>query len=114
MHTQANSISMAKQTVAVLFMFVGALALLPAQSRSQFDVLIRNGRLVDGTGSPWRYADVAVLNGRIAAVGKVNGSARQTIDASGLVVSPGFIDILDNPSSTFWWTVVQPVSCCRV
>src|SRR5690349_1288359 len=65
-----------------------------AQSTPTFDILMRNGRVVDGTGSPWYTADIGILNGNIAAIGKLNGPAKQTIDASGLVVAPGFIDML--------------------
>ncbi|MBI1394627.1 MAG: amidohydrolase family protein [Betaproteobacteria bacterium] len=57
-----------------------------------FDLLIRNGLVVDGTGGAPRRADVAVSGGRIAEVGDVDGTARQTVDASDLVVAPGFID----------------------
>jgi N-acyl-D-amino-acid deacylase len=58
------------------------------------DTLIRNGRLVDGSGNPWRRADVGVRDGRIAAVGLLGeATANATIDASGKVVAPGFIDI---------------------
>jgi len=56
------------------------------------DLLIKNGALVDGTGAPTRRADVGIAGGRIAAVGKVSESAKRTIDASDLVVAPGFID----------------------
>ncbi|MBA4063421.1 MAG: N-acyl-D-glutamate deacylase [Isosphaera sp.] len=58
-----------------------------------FDVLIRNGRVVDGSGLPWFHADVGVTGDRIAAVGRLTGAAaRQTLDAAGKVVSPGFVD----------------------
>jgi len=57
-----------------------------------YDVLITNGRIVDGSGEPAYAGDVAVANGKIAAVGKVDGPARQTLDARGQVVAPGFID----------------------
>jgi N-acyl-D-aspartate/D-glutamate deacylase len=57
------------------------------------DVLIRNGTLIDGTGAAARRADVGIANGRIAAIGKVEGEAKSTIHADGLTVAPGFIDI---------------------
>ena len=56
------------------------------------DLLLKNGALVDGTGAPARRADVGIAGGRIAALGKLNESAKRTIDASDLVVAPGFID----------------------
>ncbi len=57
-----------------------------------YDLLIKNGSVVDGTGAPARHADVAVSGGRIVAIGKVTDSAKNVIDASDCVVSPGFID----------------------
>ena len=61
------------------------------------DVLIRGGRVVDGTGNPWRHADVALSGDRVLDVlppGTMDpGRARQTVDAAGMVVCPGFIDI---------------------
>jgi dihydroorotase/N-acyl-D-amino-acid deacylase len=79
---------------STLFAVVVSQAVLVAQSGPQFDILIRNGHVVDGTGSPWYTGDVAILNGRIAAIGKLNTPARRIIDASELVVAPGFIDML--------------------
>ncbi|MBM3804910.1 MAG: D-aminoacylase [Acidimicrobiia bacterium] len=58
-----------------------------------FDVLIRNGRVIDGTGSPVVLSDVAIAGDKIVAVGKLEGAAKETIDATGLVVTPGFIDL---------------------
>lgn len=69
-----------------------ALAVLPAAA--QYDVLIRNARVIDGTGNPWFHASVAVKDGRIAAVGRLEGAtAARVIDAAGRVVTPGFIDV---------------------
>ena len=62
---------------------------------NRFDVVIRNGRIVDGTGAPWFRGDVGISGDRIAAVGSLAGTpAAVTIDATDLVVSPGFIDLL--------------------
>ena len=57
-----------------------------------FDVLVRGGTVYDGTGAPGRVADVGVKDGRIAAIGELDGDG-ETIDAAGLAVTPGFIDI---------------------
>jgi N-acyl-D-amino-acid deacylase len=64
----------------------------PAQT---YDLIIRNGKIVDGTGNPWFYGDVAILADRIASVGRIpaGSDARREIDAKGLVVAPGFIDM---------------------
>ena len=57
-----------------------------------YDVLIKNGTLIDGTGSPARQGSIAITNGQITEVGDIDGAATQTIDADGAVVAPGFID----------------------
>ncbi|HKD15961.1 MAG TPA: D-aminoacylase, partial [Candidatus Angelobacter sp.] len=60
-----------------------------------FDVIIRNGYIIDGSGNPWYSADIAIQGDRIVAIGRLdNARARRVIDASGLVVAPGFIDML--------------------
>jgi N-acyl-D-amino-acid deacylase len=73
------------------------LASIPVALAAQedvYDVLIRNGRIIDGTGSPWYAGDVGIRGGRIAAIGTLGGAARRTVDAAGMVVAPGFIDML--------------------
>lgn len=70
------------------------LAAVPFALNAQtWDLLVRNGRVIDGTGNPAYFASVAVTHGRIAAIGKLEGHARTEIDARGLVVAPGFIDV---------------------
>lgn len=67
----------------------------PPLADAPYDLLVRNGMIVDGTGSPWYRGDVAIRGDRIAAVGALRGAqARDTIDATHLVVSPGWIDML--------------------
>lgn len=61
----------------------------------QYDVVIRNGRVLDGAGNPWVRADVAIAAGRIARIGLVEGRGRREIDAAGRYVSPGWIDMMD-------------------
>jgi N-acyl-D-aspartate/D-glutamate deacylase len=60
---------------------------------TDFDLVVRGGDVIDGTGAPARRADVAIAGATIAAVGTVDGTARRTIDADGLLVTPGFVDI---------------------
>jgi len=68
-----------------------------------FDLVVRNGTVVDGTGAPARRADVAVRDGRIVAVGEVTGEARQEIDAAGRLVTPGFVDIHTHYDGQVTW-----------
>jgi N-acyl-D-amino-acid deacylase len=66
-----------------------------------FDVVIANGHIVDGTGSPWYSGDVGIRAGRIAAIGNLSrAAAKQRIDAHGMVVAPGFIDMLGQSELT--------------
>ena len=69
------------------------LLVLPLVSRAAPDLVIRGGRVIDGTGSPAVAADVAVQGGRIVAVGNCPEAGKVEIDAKGLVVAPGFIDV---------------------
>lgn len=84
---------------AVLSLFL--LSMLAAPTLAQrprgdtgYDLVIANGKIVDGTGNPWFYADLAIKNGHIAKIGKVDPKAgKRVIDAKGMVVTPGFIDL---------------------
>lgn len=76
------------------FLLVLTLTAVPwLGSAVAFDLVIRNGRIADGTGNPMFHADVAVTNGRIAQVGRIPGRGTTEIDAAGKVVTPGFIDV---------------------
>lgn len=78
------------------FVAVALLMLTPAAgAAATYDTIVRNGHIIDGTGSPWYAADVAIKDGRIAAIGHFTpGQATNVIDAHGMVVAPGFIDML--------------------
>ena len=73
-----------------------AAAATPAMSDdSTYDVVIRNGRVLDGAGNPWIRADVGIRNGRFVRIGVIHGHGRTEIDATGRYVSPGWIDMMD-------------------
>jgi N-acyl-D-amino-acid deacylase len=75
-------------------MFRAVLVLLsPALFAANYDVLIRNARVIDGAGNPWFRADVGIKDGKIGAIGRLGGPAAKTIDAGGRVLAPGFIDV---------------------
>jgi len=62
---------------------------------ANFDIIITHGHIIDGTGSPWYEGDIGIKDGRIAAIGNLSSAPRkQTVDAHGMVVAPGFIDML--------------------
>ncbi|MGE0130281.1 MAG: amidohydrolase family protein [Blastocatellales bacterium] len=89
---------MQKRTLLLLALFVVAATLVSGRralsSQADFDLIISRGRVVDGTGNPWFEADIAVKNGRIAEIGRIDPArAAKTVDAKGLIVAPGFIDV---------------------
>src|SRR3990172_1861841 len=89
---KTSSLAPAALTVVMLA------AAIPCPAQSSYDLLFRGGRVVDGTGAPWFAADVAVTDGRIVAIGRLEGaSAKRVVDATGLVIAPGFIDLLGQP-----------------
>ena len=78
-----------KKTVLLLFLFAQH-----CFAQQSCDVLIKNGKIIDGTGNGWYYADIAITNGKIIALKKnITIAAAKTIDAKGLIVAPGFIDV---------------------
>src|ERR1019366_8586058 len=86
-----------------LGILLAAAACAPAASdaAAPFDVVIANGHVIDGTGSPWDAADVGIRGGKIAAIGNLAGAAAtRRLDAHGMVVAPGFIDMLGQSELT--------------
>src|SRR5262249_31416420 len=97
-----------RTTYAVFALFLITLSKLiaSAQDKKPFDIVIRNGQSVDGTGSPWYSGDLGMRGGKIAAIGNLTQAAgARTIDAHGLVVAPGFIDMLGQSELTI---LVEP------
>ena len=87
-----------KLAVIAAYLCLGSAGIACAQ---QYDLVIRNGRILDGTGSPWYHADVAIRNGHIAAIGRLKLEPNQeVIDAHNQVVAPGFIDMLGQSELT--------------
>ena len=78
-------------------LLMGTATLLLGQSAqpASYDVVIRNGRVLDGAGNPWILADVAITDGKFVEVGRVEGRGTVEIDATGRYVAPGFIDMMD-------------------
>ena len=75
--------------------------LLFAAAAAPYDLVIRNGHVIDGTGSPWYAADIGIRAGKIAGIGRLaDAPAKRTIDARGMVVAPGFIDMLGQSEMT--------------
>ena len=76
-----------------------------------YDLVIKNGTVIDGSGAPRYRADVAVADGRIAAIGRIDGKARQRIDADGHVVTPGFVDGHTHMDAQVFWDPIGSCSC---
>ena len=76
-------------------------ARMTSDASTPFDVVISNGHVIDGTGSPWYAADIGIRGGRIAAIGNLSAAtAARRVDAHGMVVAPGFIDMLGQSELT--------------
>ena len=76
-----------------------------------YDLLVKNGTVIDGSGSPGYRADVGVVDGKIAAIGRINESAKRTIDADGHIVSPGFVDGHTHMDAQIFWDPIGSCSC---
>jgi len=76
-----------------------------------YDLVIKNGSVVDGSGNPQYRADVGIKDGKIATIGRINESAKQTIDAEGHVVSPGFVDGHTHMDAQIFWDPIGSCSC---
>ena len=97
-HIQSTLSSAIRFPVFLAFLLITALAL--AQTPS-FDLVITNGHIIDGTGSPWYSGDLGIRDGKIAAIGNLTAAPRKrTIDAGGKVLAPGFIDMLGQSELT--------------
>src|SRR6185369_18065640 len=70
---------------------------------TEFDVVLRGGEIIDGTGGEPYVADVAVRDGRIISVGEVSGTGKEEIDARGCIVTPGFVDIHTHYDGQITW-----------
>ncbi len=76
-----------------------------------YDLLIRNGTVIDGSGMPRFRADVAITQGKIAAIGKIREAAKEVIDADGHIVAPGFIDAHTHMDAQVFWDPIGTCSC---
>src|SRR5437016_10837802 len=75
------------------------------------DLVIKGGSVVDGTGEPARTADVAISDGVVTDVGKIDGGARETVDADGAIVTPGFVDVHTHFDGQVTWDPMLTPSC---
>jgi N-acyl-D-aspartate/D-glutamate deacylase len=75
------------------------------------DILIRGGDVIDGTGAPARRADVGIRDGKIVAIGEIDEAARETLDATGKVVCPGFVDVHTHYDAQVFWDGTVSPSC---
>ena len=90
-----------KSVLGAVIMLFGVAPLVAREPAQSFDIVITNGRIIDGTGSPWYMGDIGIRSGKIAAIGNLSAARRaRTIDARRMVVAPGFIDMLGQSEYT--------------
>ena len=99
-----SRILMSRLFYRILFALTVLITTVSARAQSTaapYDIILRNGHIIDGTGSPWYAGDIGIRNGRIAAIGFLGSAkASRTIDVHGMVVAPGFIDMLGQSELT--------------
>ena len=79
------------------------------QGQELYDLIIRNGRIIDGTGNPWFQSDIGIVNGKIVAIKNLkNQKAKRDIDARGLYVTPGFIDLHSHADRAMTSDFIEP------
>src|SRR5713101_1339105 len=97
--TRKSMKSMIARSIAFVLLLV--LQAVASAADAPFDLVITNGHIIDGTGSPWYSGDIGIRDGRIAAIGNLSSAARKrTVDAKGRVVAPGFVDMLGQSEAT--------------
>ena len=105
-------VSLSLILTAMLLFSLGSSALT---TKPQYDLFIKNGLVIDGSGRPGYRADIAIKGDRIAAIGKLgrlkNGSGGREIDANGMVVAPGFIDMLGQSET---YLLIDPRAMSKV
>ncbi|MBX7174889.1 MAG: D-aminoacylase [Pyrinomonadaceae bacterium] len=89
-----------RQIFSLILIFLLNIYLIPTSvaaqnTEPQYDIVIRNGRVLDGAGNPWILADVAIQDGKFIRIGRIEGKGKREIDATGKYVSPGWIDVMD-------------------